>query len=145
MRQFYVSTHTIYAGRNNMLSHKYRFHGHGSLRYLHRNGRVARSRHLLVKFVTNTRRDESRFAVVVGKKVVKSAVKRNRIRRRIFEIVRKNWQHIRQNRDVVITVYSPELLVMSADEIERMVIGTLTQADVYSKTPVRSDIVRPSL
>ena len=70
-----------------MLQQRYRFHGYGGLRYLYRHASAERSRLLTVKYVTNRRRRMPRIAVVVSKKVHKSAVGRNRIRRRIYEIL----------------------------------------------------------
>lgn len=118
----------------NMLSHKYRFHGHGSLRYVYRNGQTARNRFISVRFSANKHRLHSRIAIVVGKKIVKSAVKRNRIRRRVFEVVRAHWDHLVPNTDMVITVFSAELLTMSAQELEDTVLDALKQGHLYKKT-----------
>ncbi|MDR1196694.1 MAG: ribonuclease P protein component [Candidatus Nomurabacteria bacterium] len=93
-----------------MISKKYRFHGYGSLNYLHRNGAAVRGKGMAAKFAPNVRRDLPRFAVVVSKKVLKSAVKRNRLRRRIFEIVRHYIRPDSPSIDVMITVFTPELL-----------------------------------
>lgn len=114
-----------------MLSHKYRFHGHGSLRYVYRNGQTARNRFLSVRYSANKHRLHSRVAIVVGKKIVKSAVKRNRIRRRVFEIVRAHWDHLTPNTDMVITVFSAELLTMSSQELETVVLDALKQGHLY--------------
>ena len=56
-----------------MLAYKNRFHGHGSLRYVYSNGTSVRTQKITVKFAQNPRRKDSRFAVVVSKKVLKSA------------------------------------------------------------------------
>ena len=48
-----------------MIASKYRFHGHGSLKFLYKNGRVIRSRYFTVKYITNRYRSNPRFAVVV--------------------------------------------------------------------------------
>ena len=72
-----------------MLAQKNRFAGHGSLRYVYANGNAVRTQKIVVKFTRNPHRTDSRFAVVVSKKVLKSAVGRNRIRRRVYEIIRK--------------------------------------------------------
>lgn len=119
-----------------MLSQKYRFHGHGSLRYLYRNGSAARNRLVLVKFCENKHRVHSRVAVVVAKKVAKSAVKRNRIRRRVFEVIRTHWSHIKPHHDISLTVFTAEFLTMTPEEVEQNIIDVLTQARLYSKTPV---------
>ena len=122
-----------------MLSQKYRFHGHGSLRYLHKNGQTVRDRTLLLKYIENTKRPRSRVAVVVGKKVAKSAVKRNRIRRRIFEVIRLHWDSITPNQDMVFTVFTVEFLTMPYSEVEQHVISLLTSARLYGSPDTKSD------
>ena len=119
-----------------MLSHKYRFHGHGSLRYVYRNGQTARNPFLSVRYVANKHRLHSRVAVVVGKKIVKSAVKRNRIRRRVFEVIRTHWDHLVPNTDMVVTVFSAELLTMSHEELEGIVLDVFKQGHLYSSQTV---------
>ena len=54
-----------------MLAYKNRFHGHGSLRFVYANGKSIRSQKMVVKYTTNPKRVESRFSVVVSKKVLK--------------------------------------------------------------------------
>ena len=114
-----------------MLSSTYRFHGHGSLNYLFRNGKAARNRVVLVRFVENKRRQTSRVAVVVSKKVAKSAVVRNRIRRRVFEVFRKHWEYIPAQTDVAVLMLSAELAVMPARDLERAVLGAFKKAHLY--------------
>ena len=118
-----------------MLSHKFRFHGHGSLRYLYRNGQTVRNRTILLKYCENKHRVHSRVAVVVGKKVAKSAVKRNRMRRRIFEVLRTHWDHIKPHHDLSFTVFTAEFLTMSPEELEQNTISVLKQAHLYSDVP----------
>ena len=50
---------------------------------------AVRARLMTVKYVNNPHRKHSRFSVVVSKKVHKGAVGRNRIRRRVYEIIRQ--------------------------------------------------------
>ncbi len=42
-------------------------------------------------FLNGEGRDRTRFAVVIGKKIEKSAVRRNQFRRRVYEIFRKDY------------------------------------------------------
>lgn len=122
-----------------MLSQKYRFHGHGGLRYLFKNGQTVRNHSLLLRYTENARRPRSRVAVVVGKKVSKSAVKRNRIRRRIFEVIRKHWDHIEPNHDMLFTVFTAEFITMPPDELEQNVVSLLSSAHLYSHSANESD------
>ncbi len=110
-----------------MLSHLHRFHGHGSLRYLYRNGQGSSNKLFSVKHNLNSTRVHPRFAVIVSKKIFKSAVKRNRVRRRLYEIIRRHLGEIEKPYDVAITVFSGELLVMPADELEKELMALLAK------------------
>ena len=123
-----------------MIAAEYRFHGHGSLNYLFRNGTTARNGRVLVRVVPNKRRETSRVAVIVGKKVAKSAVVRNRIRRRVFEVVRTNWASILPQMDFAVTILSADIAVLPFPEVEKAVLGALRRAGVY-KTETKSAIV----
>lgn len=114
-----------------MLSVNHRFHGHGSLRYVYKNGQAIRSHLITIKYVSNSHRKHSRFAVVVSKKVHKSAVGRNRIRRRLYEIIRQEIPKLRAPHDVAMLVFSSEILAMPADDLKETVIQLFTQADLY--------------
>lgn len=114
-----------------MLSSRYRFHGHGSLRFVYAKGSVNRSKYFICKATVNHRRVEPRIAVVVSKKVMKSAVKRNRIRRRLYEAIRLELPALHERSDIVFIVISPELLTAEPADITRAVKSVLTQADLY--------------
>jgi ribonuclease P protein component len=111
-----------------------RFHGHNSLRYVYKNGQVVRSRLATLKFSTNPNRKVSRIAVVVSKKVIKSAVGRNRIRRRVYEHLRLQIPRLGQNFDLVIIITSSEFLTMPGDELATQIGQLLDQSGLY-KTP----------
>lgn len=114
-----------------MLSARYRFHGHGSLRYVYKNGQAVRSRHLTVKYTRNKHRQHSRFAVVVSKKVHKSAVGRNRIRRRMYELIRHELTGMSLAYDVVVIVTSSDILTLPALELQQMIHHAFDQAQLY--------------
>lgn len=48
----------------------------------------------------------SKFAVVIPKKVTKQAVKRNRARRRVYEIIRVNQPNISGGYNIIVTLKS---------------------------------------
>lgn len=114
-----------------MISQKFRFHGHGSLKYVFQNGQSERTRHLAIKWTENRRRRHPRLAVVVSKKVFKSAVKRNRIRRRIYEAARPLLIEAPAI-DAVISVYSGEILTMTHAELSIEVLPLLKAAGIKS-------------
>ena len=114
-----------------MLAFAYRFHGHGSLRFVYKNGQAIRSRLITIKYTTNPHRKVSRFAVIVSKKVHKSAVGRNRIRRRIYEIIRQEMPKMNGIHDVAVMVFSSEVITMPADELYESVRQLFEQAGLY--------------
>jgi ribonuclease P protein component len=114
-----------------MIPFNNRFHGHSSLNYVYRNGQVFRSRFATLKFSPNTKRDKSRIAVVVGKKVIKSAVSRNRIRRRIYEHIRLKMPKFDKSYDLIIIVTSSELMTMPASDHAVQIDQLLDQAKLY--------------
>lgn len=114
-----------------MLAFQYRFHGHGSLRYVYSHGQAERSRLFTVKVTKNPHRKRSRFAIVVSKKVHKSAVGRNRIRRRLYELVRHELSHITAIHDVAIIVSSSEVITIPHDELRQQLTLLFEQAGLY--------------
>lgn len=113
-----------------MIASLYRFHGHGSLRFVHRHGKNIRGQFFSVKYALNNRRKVYRLAIVVSKKVSKSAVTRNRIRRRLYEIVRKNQELITAPYDIAIIVYSDQVVDLESSKLEELLIHQLNQAGV---------------
>jgi len=111
-----------------MIAQKFRFHGHASLNYVFRNGAGGRSRLFAVKYVANPHRRCPRLAVVVSKKVFKSAAKRNRLRRRIYEIARPLVVQAARPTDVVVSVYSPEALELSHQDLVMQLLPLLHAA-----------------
>jgi ribonuclease P protein component len=65
----------------------------------------------------NEKVNKSKVAVVVSRKVDKSAVKRNRIRRRIYALARPKLSLMKSPAELVITVYSNELASMPAEHV----------------------------
>ena len=90
-----------------------RFHGHNSLRYVYKNGQAVRSHLMIVKTTPNEYRKKSRVAVIISKKILKSAVGRNLIRRRVYEYIRIKLPHLNGVYDIAIIVTSGELLTVS--------------------------------
>lgn len=123
-----------------MIAFKYRFHGHGSLRYVYKNGQAIRTHLVTLKYTMNPHRKHPRFAVVVSKKVLKSAVGRNRIRRRVYETLRQYTTADFPSYDLVWIVSSSEILTATPTELTSLIRELLTQATNY--TPgVESDII----
>lgn len=116
-----------------MISVAHRFHGHGSLRYVYQHGQTIRGPLTALKFIKNTKRQKYRLAVVVSKKVSKSAVTRNRIRRRLYEQVRLHQLEITEPYDIVMTVFHEQLATLPADELKRLLRAQLRQAGIIAR------------
>lgn len=116
-----------------MLAKIHRFHGLGSLRPVYRQGQTVRGPQVSLRYRLNNRRDTYRASVVVSRKVHKSAVKRNRIRRRIYEIIRLEQAKIAKPYEFIITVFSDQLLNWPSDRLSREITGLLTKAGIITK------------
>ena len=114
-----------------MISSLFRFHGHNSLRYVYGKGKAVRSQLFTVKYVANSHRKHPRFSIVVSKKVIKSAVGRNRIRRRLYEYVRTNINRLDGVYDIVIICTSAELRTLPYAQITEQLDQLFTKAHLY--------------
>ena len=100
-----------------MIHRTHRFHGRTSLRFVYNNGQTVRCQYSALKYVRNNRRRTYRVAIVVSRKVSKSAVVRNRIRRRMYEAIAACAPHISGPYDMIFTVFSDQLATMEYEEL----------------------------
>jgi ribonuclease P protein component len=114
-----------------MISSLFRFHGHNSLRYVYSNGKAVRSAALTIKWAQNTHRHHPRISIVVSKKVLKGAVGRNRIRRRLYEYMRIAIPRLNDTYDIVIIVTSAELRTMSSAELREQLEQLFAKAELF--------------
>jgi ribonuclease P protein component len=108
-----------------MLSRAHRFHGLGSLKRVYQHGQTVRTPLLALRALPNERRRDYRVAVVVSRKVNKSAVVRNRLRRRVFEQVRLQAADITGPFDLVFTVFSEQLGELPVEKLQKLVADLL--------------------
>jgi len=106
-----------------MLALSHRFHGHNSIRSLYQKGRPLYSRN--VKLLWQPTPGKYRVAIVVSKKVHKSAVVRNRIRRRIYSLVGAHIAEGNAGADMVFLVQNPCLADLSSEKVREEVDGLL--------------------
>lgn len=92
-----------------------------------------RGQHMSLKYLIRERKGGYRIAVVVSKKVHKSAVTRNRIRRRIYEIVRQAEPARTEQKDMVLTVFSDHVASMPAASLQKAVESLLKKAGEVSQ------------
>lgn len=113
-----------------MIPFENRFHGHSSLAYVYKNGQTIRSHSIILRYIANPRRKQSRFAVVVSKKVLKGAVKRNRVRRRIYESIHRKMKDLNGVYDIVFVVTSGEFTTIPYVDITNQINQLLNQASL---------------
>lgn len=106
-----------------MLSTTHRFHRRSDIQRLHRSGSSARAQGCVLRYAPA--KSVYRTAVVVSKKVSKSAVVRNRIRRRIYEQVRLTAKQRELRHDLVFVVHDETFAEMPAAELARRIGGLL--------------------
>lgn len=99
-----------------MLARPFRFHGYGSLNRAYRDGQTVRGQFMSLRFARRPGKTY-RVAVVVSRKVSKSAVVRNRIRRRIYEQVRQSTL-VPPESDLVFTVFSEQVAELPTDKLQ---------------------------
>lgn len=113
-----------------MIARPNRFHGINALRHVYARGSTTRAALFSVRYLANDRRRTYRAAVVVSRKVHKSAVFRNRIRRRLYEILRRHGSEIRRPYDIVITVFSDQVAAAEGPVLEAMLVGQLQKTGI---------------
>lgn len=119
-----------------MIARQHRFHGYNSLSFVYRHGSTVRSEHLALRFARNQRRVTYRAAVIVSRKVHKSAVARNRVRRRLYEIIRSYHAAIAGPYDIALTVFSDRVVALPPADMAATVAGLLTKAGIISSEAV---------
>lgn len=109
-----------------MLSQLNRLKTDRDFQRIFKSGRFVSGSFLTLKFSLN-KLPASRFAFVVGVKVSKRAVKRNLLRRRMREIVRKRLPDIKTGFDAVLMA-KPEALKLDFPQLESEVRRTLIKS-----------------
>lgn len=90
------------------------------MNYVYRHGQTVHTANLAMVYMLN-QRGMRRFAVVVSKKVLKSAVGRNRIRRRIYEAIRLENPDQLPPMDGIFTVHNVSFLKMPFREVRSII------------------------
>src|SRR5579871_3465492 len=113
-----------------MISYQHRFHGFRSLSFVYKSGQISRGPMFAVKAAANPRRTDWRGAVVISRKVHKSAVSRNRMRRRLYEALGALGDDINGPYDIVISVFNDRVLEETAISLRRQLRKQLKEAGV---------------
>ena len=125
-----------------MIAQRHRFHGHNTIDSVYRRGMTLRGNTLNLKYVPGNGSRSFRAAVVVSKKVSKSAVVRNRIRRRIYELVREYDTTGLGGGELVFVVYAEQLAHIEAHKLRAAVHDLLGRAVQSTTTDSAHAIVK---
>lgn len=110
-----------------MIARKNRFHGHNSLRPLYQKNKSVYSTNIKL-LVGPAQKQNYRAAVVVSKKVHKSAVVRNRIRRRVYEYTRLFMADAPKQYDFIFIVQTTQIAELPAPDVKLEVESLLKKA-----------------
>ena len=124
-----------------MLDRQHRFHGLTSLTAVHRRGTAVRGQLMALRYLRRQPADQYRLAIIVSRKVHKSAVQRNRVRRRIYELVRQF--KITEPYDLVLSVFSDQVITLEPAQLEQLVRNLFIRAHVIGRgTPTDNRLDR---
>ncbi|MDA8442520.1 MAG: ribonuclease P protein component [Peptococcaceae bacterium] len=112
-----------------MLKSIYRIKKNREFRYIFQHSRGIPSRYLVV-YYRRHERPEPRFGFVVSKKVG-GAVIRNRVRRVLREMVRKNVIRIRPGVDIIF-IARPAIKGIKGTEVEQVLLKLLNKIGLLS-------------
>jgi ribonuclease P protein component len=116
-----------------MIARAHRFRGRNSLRYVYKNGQTTRGPFFAIKRLQNPQRQTYRVAVIISRKIHKSAVTRNRLRRRLYEAIRELDKDIIRPYDIVLTVFSDKLVDEPYKDLKFQVKKQLGEAGILAK------------
>ncbi|MEK7626366.1 MAG: ribonuclease P protein component [Patescibacteria group bacterium] len=101
-----------------MISAKNRFHGRKNIVGMYNNASVIRTKEFQLRYKPKKPKSDFKVAIVVSKKTAKTAVVRNRIRRRLYEWVRLNVPATYEY-DIMLTVFDEGLSGVPSETLQK--------------------------
>lgn len=101
-----------------MISAKNRFHGRKNIVGMYNNASVIRTKEFQLRYKPKKPKSDFKVAVVVSKKTAKTAVARNRIRRRLYEWIRLNIPPSYEY-DIMLTVFDEGFARVSSETLQK--------------------------
>lgn len=108
-----------------MLGRTHRFHGRKALNGVYKRGRTVRAPMLSLRYAGRGAGRPYRAAVVVSRKINRSAVARNRARRRVYTAVKESDGNIGPGTDMIFTVFNDRLKDVPPEELKKTVEGLI--------------------
>lgn len=94
-----------------------------------KNGKTVNGSFLFIKFKKNNL-EMSRFGFIVGLKISKKAVERNKIKRLLSEVIRVNLKQIKNNYDIITVVKSVAIVKAIKSDVADDFNVTLKRAQI---------------
>jgi len=111
-----------------MLPRNYKLKKKNDFKGVFEKGRYFQGKFIKIKFLKNDL-ESSRFGLMVGLKVSKKAVERNKIKRWLEESIQSNLEKIKNGFDVIIMV-NPEILERKYQEVKEELINLLEESNL---------------
>ena len=112
-----------------MLAREHRLRAAADIARVYKRGAYGSSGGALSAKATQSGRAQTRAVVVVGKKVSKRAVVRNRIRRRLISLLSGLWETVSPGYDIVVSVHA-DISELPSTALSEHLIRALTRAGV---------------
>jgi ribonuclease P protein component len=109
-----------------MIAKKFRLHKKSDFDELAKSSNKFYSNNFVLKFIKNEE-DFNCFAVVASKKISLKAVIRNKVRRRVYEVIRLNMDSFKKSFKIIIFV-KKGVLEMEYKELEQEVLSLFKKA-----------------
>lgn len=113
-----------------MLPREYKLKKESDFKKVFKQGKYCQQQFVKIKILKNDLAI-NRFGFLVGLKISKKAVQRNKIKRRLEEIIRLNLSKMKSGFDVIISV-DPEIKEENYQAIEENLIGLFKKAELLS-------------
>lgn len=113
-----------------MLPQQYRLKKKKDFERVFKKGKGLKETFLFLKFKKN-KLQESRFGFLVSQKVSKKAVERNKVKRRLRELIRLKLPEIKKGIDIVL-ITKPGLEKKNFQEMEEMVNKLFKKAKLFN-------------
>lgn len=113
-----------------MLKKIFRLRGEDLKDFFREKRNVLRSKNFLIFYKKNQLK-HPRFSIKFETKIFKKAVQRNRLKRRLYEIIRKNWgKFVKKNYDIVIFPLKNELVEEKFKILEKNLLELIDKINV---------------
>lgn len=113
-----------------MLAKKYRLLKKKDFENVFEKGKFINDKFLYFKIIQNNQ-ENSRFGIIVSKKITKKAVNRNKIKKRIRSIIKKNIPFIKKGIDLII-IPKKEINEKSFIQIQESISQLLIKAKIMT-------------